>query len=126
MNRTEMHPVELALVAALVVLEAAITLLVALAALLLTVAQWWPAAPAPAPTEVLAAEPIEPIPAAPAVALHHPLVELAQTVADGFSSSTVAQLRQRARTAGLPRSITRTGRRAELLEALVAMELVLA
>ncbi|MEY3962881.1 MAG: hypothetical protein RLZZ106_136 [Cyanobacteriota bacterium] len=123
MNRTEMHPVELALVAGLVVLEAAITLLVALAALLLTLARWRPAAPAPTPAQASPAAPVEPIAASPAVALHHPLVELAL---EALQPLTVAQLRSRARAAGLPRNITRTGRRAELVEALVAMELAMA
>jgi hypothetical protein len=47
MTMKNAHPVELLLVAVLVTLEAAAVLLTALVALVLTVARWSPAAPAP-------------------------------------------------------------------------------
>lgn len=106
------HPVELLLLAGLVALQATITLLVALAALLLTIARWRPAASAPA------------APAAPpAPPLQHPLLALA---VDGLQPLTVAQLRTRARAAGLPRSLTRNGRRTDLLHALAGLEVAMA
>lgn len=119
MNRAEMHPVELALVAGLVALEAALTLLVALAALVLTVARWRPAAPAPAAAQVLAAEPIAAIPAVP---LAHPLQQLA---VDALHHLPVAQLRSRARAAGLPRTLSRSARKVELVAALAGLEAAL-
>jgi hypothetical protein len=80
-------------------LEAAAALLIALAALLLTLAGWRPAAPAvrlaPAPLPVV----LTPAPTAPLERL------------------TVRELRARARAAGLPQ-LARRGRRSELLEAL--------
>lgn len=68
MNRTnELHPVELLLLAAVVTLEAAAVLLVALVALVLTVARWRPAPP-PAPPMVhplaLVAQQLEALPVA--------------------------------------------------------------
>lgn len=122
MNRTEMHPVELLLVLTVVVLEAAITLLVALAALVLALAQWTPAAPAATPSQVLPAAAVEPIPAAPAVPLVHPLQQLA---VDALRHLPVAQLRQRARAAGLPRSLSRSARKVELVSALAGLETAL-
>ncbi len=59
-----------------------------------------PAAPAPAP-----------VVAAASVAAPAPVVAAAAAL-------TVAELRQMARAAGLPRSLTRSGRRADLLAAL--------
>ena len=47
MERTEVHPIELLLLAVLVTLEAAAVLVCALVALVLTVASWRPAEPAP-------------------------------------------------------------------------------
>jgi hypothetical protein len=45
MTRTDLHPIKVALVVALLALEAAVTVIAALLALLLTVARWRPAAP---------------------------------------------------------------------------------
>jgi hypothetical protein len=139
------HPLELLLLAGLVVLEAAAVLLVAAVALLLTVARWRPAArPAPAletvdgnPGHALVEsplvapespdqgmpEPVEPASTAPAV---HPLAGLAEPVAEALEPLTVAQLRQRARAAGLPRHLHHRGRRAALLTALAGLEVAAA
>ena len=68
MNKTEVHPIELALVAGLVVIEAVVVLVAAVVALVVTLSSWRPAA-APAPV----AEP-EPIQAQPQL---HPLALLA-------------------------------------------------
>ena len=106
MNRTDLsdlHPVELALVALLALGWAAATiarvLLVPLLALLLTMAGWRPEPPAAA---------LEP--AAPAPAPEAPEPALARL--------TVAALRRRARAAGLSRELCHRGRRADLLAAL--------
>ena len=56
MNRTEVHPIEVAIVAALVVVESLLVLVMAGVALLLTLAQWRPAA---APAPVAEPEPIK-------------------------------------------------------------------
>ena len=75
MNRTELHPLELAIVAALVVAEALLTLLVAAAALVVALPQRRPVvAPAAAP----AAEP-QPVLARPTP---HPLAGLADRLAE--------------------------------------------
>jgi hypothetical protein len=109
MNKPEPHPLELLLLALLVMLEALAVLAVAVLALLLTLASWKPAAAAPA----------APPPPAPAV---HPLAVVATTAAEALEPLTVAQLRRRARGAGLPRCLSRAGRRAALLEALAGLE----
>jgi hypothetical protein len=57
MNRTEVHPVEALLLVVWLALEAAVVLVVALVALVLTVARWRPAAPAPVATAPAAAPP---------------------------------------------------------------------
>ena len=80
MKNTEVHPIELALVAGLVVLEAVVVLVAAVVALVVTLAQWRPAAaPAPAAALVLAPTPIEPIPARPQP---HPISALADRLAE--------------------------------------------
>jgi len=63
------HPIEVLLLVAWLALEAAIVLVVALVALLLTVVRWRPAAPAP----------VAPAPAA-APPLQHPLIVLADAL----------------------------------------------
>ncbi len=93
------EPVDLLLVLGLAVAEALATLLVAALALLLTLAGWCPPRPPAAPLRPALA----PRPPAPLVA---PLEAL-----------TVADLRRLARAAG-HRSLARSGRRAELLQAL--------
>ena len=107
MNRTELHPVDALLLVALAVLWAVAVLaravVVPLVALLLTLAQWRPAAPPPAPLE-------------------HPLAMVAAGLAEGLAGVPVRELRRRARAAGLPRQLSRSGRRADLLVALVALE----
>jgi L-aminopeptidase/D-esterase-like protein len=109
------HPIELALTAALVVAEALTVLVVALVALVLTVARWRPAAPVTAATEL---PPVTPAPAP----LQHPLTVVADALVATLEPLTVAQLRRLARSAGLPRAITRTGRRTDLLQALIGLE----
>ncbi|MFU8886142.1 MAG: hypothetical protein ACNA8O_11885 [Cyanobacteriota bacterium] len=107
MNRTELHPVEVLLLVAVLALEAAWLLaramLALLVALLLTLARWRPAPPLPAPLE-------------------HPLALVAAGIAEALAGVPVRELRRRARVAGLPRQLSRSGRRADLLEALVALE----
>lgn len=107
MNRTELHPVEVLLLVALLALEAAWLLaravLAPLVALLLTLAHWRPAAPPLAPLE-------------------HPLALVAAGIAEALAGVPVRELRSRARAAGLPRQLSRSGRRADLLEALVGLE----
>lgn len=104
------HPVELALIAVLAVVEAITVLVVAVVALLLTVAP------------ITATSPVAPVtqPTPPAV---HPLVVVAADAAAALEGNTVAQLRRMARAAGLPRALSRTGRRDALLNALVGLEL---
>lgn len=96
MTKTEVHPIELALVAGLVVLEAVVVLVAAVVALLVTLAQWRPApapSPAPAAALVLAPIPIEPIPARPTP---HPIAALA----DRLAELNVATLRTMANVHG--------------------------
>ncbi|MEB3275673.1 MAG: hypothetical protein VKM92_01790, partial [Cyanobacteriota bacterium] len=109
----EAHPVELAVIVALAVVEAITVLLVALLAVVLTLADRRPTAPEPAPG------PAEPAPAAP---LQHPLALVAEALVAELEGHTVAQLRTMARQAGLPRVLSRSGRRADLLQALAAWE----
>lgn len=113
MDRTELHPADALLLLALAVLWAVAVLaravLVPLVALLLTVAGWRPGALAPAA-------------AAPVAAAEPPLAPVAEPIAEALVPLTVAELRRRARAAGLPRALSRSGRRADLLEALVALE----
>ena len=49
------------------------------------------------------------------------LAPVAEPIAEALVPLTVAELRRRARAAGLPRALSRSGRRADLLEALVAL-----
>ncbi len=111
--RKEPHPVEVLLVGALLALEAAAVLVVAVAALALTLLQAPPAAataPAPAP------------PAPPA---EHPLAVVAESLVAELEPCTVAELRRRARAAGLPRSLSRSGCRDQLLSTLAGLEVAL-
>lgn len=100
---TTPHPVEVLLLVAVLALEAAWLLaraaLVPLVAVLLTVAGWRPATAPPAP-----------------------LALVATGLAEGLAAVPVRELRQLARAAGLPRQLSRSGRRADLLAALVALE----
>jgi hypothetical protein len=96
------HPIELALIGAVLALWAVLELSRALVALVLVLTGWRaPAAPAPA----------APAPAAPALATP----ALAAPVA--LESLAVRELRQLARTAG-HRALARSGRRADLLAVL--------
>lgn len=119
MNRTNVHPIELALVALLVVLEAvwllARTVLVPLAALAITAAGWRPTA---RHAQVLATTPQPPI-----QPVAHPLLALA---AAAEPTGTVAQLRAQARAAGLPRAWCRTARRDALVALLSGLEVAMA
>jgi hypothetical protein len=100
----DLHPVEALLLVALVVAQAVVELAVALVALTTRTASA-PAAP--------------PSPPAPTV---HPLQPVAESVIEDLAPLTVAQLRRRARDAGLPRCLSRGGRRDALLEALAGLE----
>lgn len=106
MNRTELHPVEALLVAVIVVFDAVRVLAVSLLSLVLTALRWRPT----------------PRRAAPPVPMVHPAAELAHTVVEALQTRTVAELRRRARSAGLPRALTRNGRRDALLQALAGLE----
>ena len=123
----ELGAVELLLLAGLVALEAAATLLIALLALVLTIAGWSPASAAPQrPTAQVSAAPTpEPIQPA-ATPQPHPISELASQAAAALQPLTVAQLRRLARSAGLPRAISRNGRRSALLDELVALQVAVA
>lgn len=84
------------------------------------------AEPAPA-TPVAVAEPVAQSSAEPRVsAAAHPLTQLATAAADQLEAMTVPQLRRLARLQGLPRALSRTGRRAQLLEILSGLEVQLA
>ena len=96
------HPIEVAIVLAWLVAEAVLTLLVAAAAL------------------VVALLPPGAAPAAPPA--EHPLITVAAAAAEPLQLLTVADLRRLARAAGLPRTLTRSGRRDALLTALVGLE----
>lgn len=154
MNRTDLHPIEALLLVAAATLWAlwtvARTLLVPALALLLVLARWRPTAPAaavtagspvaavtppPAPltagTQRAATAPQPSVTAGSQTGLTAPqipvtLADLAQQAAATLEPLTVAQLRQQARAAGLPRALTRTGRRAALLEALSWAEVAMA
>lgn len=103
MSRTDVHPVELLLAIALEVVAAVITLMALAAA----------ARPMPTPAP-------EPLPPAPS-----PLEVIATAAQQALEPLPVAQLRRLARSAGLPRALSRTGRRAELVAALVGLEVAL-
>jgi len=108
MNRTEtLGTVDGALLIAAAVLEAMLVLIAAAVALLLTLARWKPRSRAQQP---LQPAPVPHDPPAPAVP-YLPLLP-------HLEACTVAQLRAEARRLGLPRSITRTGRKADLVPAI--------
>lgn len=89
-------------------------LLVPAVALLLTLAGWRPAPRAAAPQPVA---PPAPLPQRPAVVLACAAAPVA-IAAPPLEGLTVAQLRKLARAAGLPRALSHSGRRADLLAAL--------
>jgi hypothetical protein len=107
------HPVELAILAALVTGRALLVVLAALVALVLTLVGWQPPAAA-APVVV----PVAPVVAAAAAVVLAPTIAPAGAIAAQLDSLNVANLRALARSRGL-RSLARNGRRAELLAALV-------
>ena len=109
MTKTEVHPIELALVAGLVVIEAVVVLVAAVVALLLTLAQWRPAA---APAPVAEPEPIKYPSSTRQVArpMPHPLALLAAQL----QALPVATLRQMANTR------SKTIRKAQLIEMVAA------
>lgn len=104
-------PIEVAITAAWITAEALLTALVAAVALVVLVAR-------PAPASVEAPPPL-------IAATEHPLSLVAVEAQTQLQPCTVAALRRLARAAGLPRTLTRSGRRAELLQALAAWEVVL-
>lgn len=105
----------LAIAGAWLALEAAATLTVALVALLLVLAGWRlsQAAAAVAQASVPCAE-SDPLPV-----VITPMPQPLAPAADPVAALTVAELRQHARAAGLAQ-LARSGRRAQLLEALTA------
>ena len=105
MTKTEIHPIELAIVAGLVVAESLLTLVATLVALLLTLAQWRPAA---APAPVAEPEPIKYPSSTHQVAQPqlHPLA----LIATQLQALPVATLRQMANTR------SKTIRKAQLIE----------
>lgn len=115
-SNTAEHPIEVALVLAWLVAEALLTVLVvgvALVVVLLAPVELHRAAPAPA----------APAPAAPPA--EAPLAALAAACRSELEAVNVAQLRRRARAAGLPRPLTRSGRKSQLLDALASLEVAL-
>ena len=117
MTRNEAHPIELAALAVLALGWALMTvarlLLVPALALLLVALGWRPAAPQPVAPAPIAS------PEAPSLALAC-APEPVAVPAPPLERLTVAELRRLARAAGLPRALGRSGRRAQLLEALAA------
>jgi len=90
-----------------------------------------PAEPAAAPAAAIepaadapAAPAIEPAPIAPLPPVT--LADLAAVAAEALEPLPVKELRRLARAAGLPRSITRTGRRADLVPLLAGLEVAMA
>jgi hypothetical protein len=137
----ELHPVELLLLAGMALLWALWTVarlvLVPALALLLSLCcrastdgtapalTATPEAPAPEPLEAPAAPVTDGTATAPKAPAAPALAQLAEQAAATLQPLTVAQLRAQARAAGLPRTLTRTGRRAALLEALSWAEVAL-
>jgi hypothetical protein len=102
-NSKELHPVEMLILGMMLLIESAAVVLVMMIALMMALANYcrpWPPSPTPMPAP--AAEPVAPwLP---------PILQELEPL-------TVAELRRLARAAGLPRSLSRSGRRAELLPA---------
>jgi hypothetical protein len=117
MNRNDLHPVEVLLVAAVLVVWAVVTIartvLVPIVALVLTVAGL------PGPCRTV---PTATVPAPPQA---HPLQTLATAAGAHLAPLPVRELRRLARSAGLPRTLAHRGRRAALLEALGGQEVAL-
>jgi hypothetical protein len=111
------EPVDLLLLAVIATAEALAVLIAAAAALLLTLTGWRPAAPPAA-----ASLPTAPV-APPTAPLQHPAspdrVNITPTPGDALAGLRVVELRRLARAAG-HRQLARSGRRAELLQALAA------
>ncbi|MCP9821011.1 hypothetical protein KBZ18_16145 [Synechococcus sp. Cruz-9H2] len=121
-NRIEdLHPVELLMLAVLLVAEALVLIAVPLIALVLTLTSWRGSATSP-PTTAPAVPVVAPVaPAAvPVTAPAPPTTEQPwlPPIWQELERLTVAELRRLARAEGLPRSLSRAGRRAELLPAL--------
>jgi hypothetical protein len=110
------HPVEVLLLGAWLALEAAARLLTALVALLLTLAGWRP--PFPEQESRLPKRVMPPRPAPPVTATSR-LPAVTPTSQCRLEPLTVSELRRLARAAGL-RQLGRSGRRADLLQALAA------
>jgi hypothetical protein len=107
------------LLAVTVVAEALLTLM--LVALLFSLTSWQPQQHAPEPAPQSAASELQqPHQQATSEPLPHPCPWLPPCWPE-LEALTVAQLRTAARAAGLPRSLTRTGHRAELLPALAGL-----
>lgn len=113
MNRTELHPVELLVLAGIALAWAIATAARLLLVPLLALVALTPRRPAPPPAA--------PVAAAPAPAMH-PLALLSEPTLAALQPLTVTDLRRRARAAGLPRCLSRSGRRDALLQALAGLE----
>lgn len=113
----EPHPIEVLLLLAWLALEAAWTLACALVvpvlALALTAARWRPA------EATITRSGEQPI---PQLSEPEPPDRVMTPAPAALQAQTVAQLRRLARAAGLPRTLSRTGRRADLLQALSGQE----
>lgn len=125
MNRTDLHPIEALILAALAVADALLTLLVAVLALLLTLAGWHPTKSARSAAYAPLQQPSVPLPVesdTPAVMpASEPLPVACSTAAPllpMLEALSVDELRQEARRLGIPRRIVRSLRKADLLPAI--------
>lgn len=109
------HPLELALGGGLTALQTLRPLLVALAALVLTLAGYRPRQGRPEASATQRTHPAAPMPDQ----AHQAPLERRQAAPAALDGLTVRQLRQLAREAG-HRALARSGRRADLLQALAA------
>ena len=114
-NNNNAHPVELMILAGWLVVEALAVLLVGAVALIVALLHATAQAAPPAPPA--------PVPSQPPA--NAPLAAPAALVALELGRSNVRQLRRLARAAGLPPSLSRSGRRSALLDALSGLEVAL-
>jgi len=110
MKNSEVHPIELAIVAGLVVLEAVVVLVAAVVALLVTLAQWRPTLRAAAPTPLRTVTAAEQLLCVRHVAEEHPQPHPLALIATQLQALPVATLRQMASTR------SKTIRKAQLIE----------
>jgi hypothetical protein len=120
MNTNNPHPIEVAILLAWASSQALVALAAGAVALIAALLPHGPAPAAPA-----AAELTPPAPAQAPPPAEHPLITVATRTAAPLQRLTVADLRRRARSAGLPRTLTRSGRRDALLTALLGLEVAM-